>query len=161
LEQSLIGSSGTVLGYENGRPILESVIPHYAQVKRTEAVRKGIFAFQAKWLQFKAKLKETGRVLSAQAYLDIDSRNAVILQRLFLHPLKAEAEAFGQLRHDDNFGSKTGGIICADADLAALHKHGYESIASQSTCYWPQGVYHMLNSNVSNMAFSYFDLINT
>jgi hypothetical protein len=159
-EQSLIGPGGTVLGYENGQPILERVIPGYSQVIRTAAVRRGIFAFQEKWHQFKAKLRASGSKLSPQAYLDMDSRNAVILQRLFQHPLKSEADAFGQLHHDDNFGSKTGGTICSDVDFVDLSEHGYEALVRQGKCYWPLGVYHSQNGEIPNIAFLYFSQMN-
>ena len=160
LEQTLISTAGSVLGYENGQPALEKVIPLYAQARRTEAARKGIFTFMELWHQFRRKLTAAGSDLTPQAYRSIDARNAVILQRLFLHPLQSEAAAFGALRHDDNFGATTGGMICSDADVSRLAERGYAALA-QSRCYWPQGVFHLRDGNAADAAFSYLRDMNT
>ena len=154
LEQTLISATGSVLGYKNGQPFQEDFIPQHEQVRRTEAARKGIFEFVKMWHKFKLKLKASGSELSQQAYMAIDRRNAIILQRLFSYPLQSEADAFGKLYHDDNFGSPTGGTICSADDLSYLREIGYDSLL-QSKSYWPQGVFHIHDDKYPNSAFYY------
>jgi FMN phosphatase YigB (HAD superfamily) len=156
LEQSVNCNCGTTLSYNDGRPVLERYLPAYDQVRKAETVRAGIFAFQRLWLDVKAHITRNGRDLSASSYRDIDRRNAVIIRRLFCHPLQSGAQALGSFYHDDNFGTNTGGLVCSTADENILLAEGYENLSKQGKCYWPAGVFHKIHADTADFAFGYF-----
>ena len=139
LEQSLISNHGTILGYINGAPILESTIPYYYQVQETEAVRRGIIAFQEAYHKIMATLPSSEFLARVQARLDEQNKN--ILYRFFVYPNKAEALAFGRWVHDDNFGTKNKGYLCNPEQDNTL-----------PSVYWPQGMYSIQEeSNMKQM----------
>lgn len=140
LEQSLISHHGTTLGYADGGPHLEPTIPHYYQVQETEAVRRGIFAFQAAYIKNTSALSSPE--FRARIQANIDEQNKNILYRFFAFPLKSEAIAFGRWVHDDNFGTNHTRFLCKPQQASA----------GELPC-WPQGMRCLQNEDQMEQLF--------
>ena len=114
--EALLMEGGTTLGYRRSGdrvvPVLdESLVPD-AQQAASSACRRGIAAFQERWLDWRLLRSHAARTLTA-------SPRAVVepLHRLLTMPTLEEASRLGALLHEDNDGGVSVRAIAGPSQL--------------------------------------------
>ena len=153
-ELMFYSDKGTTCGYkeENGKitPVtLEVDYPEW-QKKAMKIVQKGILAFQETYLKY-VKFKPHLRSL-------INNPEELLkpLERLFSYPMKKEAEIFGNLLYDQNFGANTLTPVIGKNLIEKAKKDGLKSLYSISNTEnitWYSGL------NVIAIPSFYYDML--
>ncbi len=141
IEQSIIADIGTTIGYKKQedkvKPILKNIMTTKENTYKKKAIQEGILYFQKLWLSLLKEKKKD--LLKNNNFLeDIDYLNRIIINRLIGFPTKMEAELFGSLYHDDNFGSNNFKKICSEDEIELFKNEGIFGLYKEAV-YWPQG----------------------
>jgi glycosyltransferase involved in cell wall biosynthesis/FMN phosphatase YigB (HAD superfamily) len=151
MEQSIVASIGTTLGYERQpdgtvTPVLDKNPYDAAMIRRQRCFKQGVLQFQQLW-HWAGRLRPgllAGRTeFSRRILADVDLGLTPILSRTVAFPLQCEVEHFGSLALDDYYFADAYKSLCAREDLDELRAKGYAHILGKPGVSWPQGIYHL------------------
>ena len=162
MEQSLVASIGTTLGYARQSdgtvvPILDQVRFDDATILRQRRFKEGVVLFQNLWHWFRATkpgLLDGKTDLSLRILADLDCGVTPILGRATAFPTQSELTAYGTLPLDDYYFADSFKPMCGASDREKLRKQGYANILGQAGIHWPQGVYHAENARTASDFFA-------
>ncbi|MDB6129072.1 MAG: hypothetical protein JWM04_179, partial [Verrucomicrobiales bacterium] len=159
IEQSLSACMGSTVGYSKRgseyHPVLEENRNTREESRQKYAFQEGVILFQQLLLSLASNKSAVFKSESAGR----DMRKALfpILTRLIAFPLEKEALRYGNLNHDDNFGSTAWQPICGQKSRTLLKEEGLIKFISNHD-YWPQGILTTERAGLGETFFSYENL---
>lgn len=117
LEQTCMPNLGSLADFsEEAEPLQGEAGYSEAECAQREALRTGVFSFQAEWQRYRQAFPEAVIDLQAPARTMLLS----ILSRAVIRPTQAEARMFSTWSHDENFGSADSEHIASGELVPAL-----------------------------------------
>ncbi len=146
LENAITATTGSTEGYipdEAGiyRPRLGPFDGCESEMKLKSSLREGILCFQERWLAVRRKLGP--QFMEGEPLREIDRSLRHMVHRLIDFPTQSEAQRFGALEHDENYGILVREKLVPRGAERTLRREGISALIRSERSHWPAGVVAM------------------